>query len=98
VNDQVVFGTDIARELRARDFNGLVLIRSANSSDLDAQKYMADGSVNATLGKAESHKDMAQKIRVAFVQHKRKRAYESEAEAEPSLKAPRPNPQVSLEF
>lgn len=67
-----MLGTDIARELRQRNFNGLVLIRSANSSELDALEYMADGSVHATLGKAESHKDMAAKICVAYAQHKRK--------------------------
>jgi hypothetical protein len=51
--ERAVLGTDIARELHERNFQGLVLIRSANSSELDALEYMADGSVHATLGECE---------------------------------------------
>eukprot|EP00615_Pteridomonas_danica_P014739 CAMPEP_0114406222 /NCGR_PEP_ID=MMETSP0102-20121206/21026_1 /TAXON_ID=38822 ORGANISM="Pteridomonas danica, Strain PT" /NCGR_SAMPLE_ID=MMETSP0102 /ASSEMBLY_ACC=CAM_ASM_000212 /LENGTH=531 /DNA_ID=CAMNT_0001572073 /DNA_START=418 /DNA_END=2013 /DNA_ORIENTATION=+ len=92
---QTVLGTDIARELRVRKFRGLVLIRSANSSELDAQEYMADGSVHGTLGKAESHQDMAAKICFAYAQHKRKRVDIGDHDHQHTHKAPRTHQQTA---
>mmetsp|Transcript_2374 Transcript_2374/g.5152 ORF Transcript_2374/g.5152 Transcript_2374/m.5152 type:complete len:168 (+) Transcript_2374:1917-2420(+) len=69
-----VYGTDLATELRARRFEGLIIIRSANSSKEDRESYMLGGAVDGCLGKAESHKSTARLIREAYEQKKRKRA------------------------
>ena len=69
-----VYGTDLALELRARHFKGLVIIRSANSSKEDHEHYMLGGAVDGCLGKAESYLSTARLIRAAYEQKKRKRA------------------------
>ena len=58
-----VLGTDLAVELRKYNYQGLVIIRSANSSTSDFESYMASEAVNACVGKSESHKDLAARIR-----------------------------------
>ena len=57
-----MFGTDLASKLRAQAFQGLVLIRSANSSSEDVKGYLLGGSVDCCLGKTQSHKDVAKSI------------------------------------
>jgi len=70
--DAVVLGTDIARDLRKRDYNGLIIIRSANSSAEDKEKYYARGDVDFCVGKASSNKELAKSIAGAY--HDRKRS------------------------
>jgi hypothetical protein len=65
-----ILGTDLAHDLRARGFRGLVLIRSANSSTEDAEEYLRDGAVDCCLGKTQSHKDMSASIMAAYMSRK----------------------------
>jgi len=62
-----VLGTDLAVELKRFNFNGLVVIRSANSSSSDFDQYMSTGVVDFCVGKSESHKDLASRIQNAYI-------------------------------
>jgi hypothetical protein len=68
--NSTILGTDLAHDLRARGFRGLVLIRSANSSTEDAEEYLRDGAVDCCLGKTQSHKDMSASILAAYMSRK----------------------------
>eukprot|EP00614_Pseudopedinella_elastica_P001301 CAMPEP_0172609764 /NCGR_PEP_ID=MMETSP1068-20121228/29678_1 /TAXON_ID=35684 /ORGANISM="Pseudopedinella elastica, Strain CCMP716" /LENGTH=531 /DNA_ID=CAMNT_0013413345 /DNA_START=45 /DNA_END=1640 /DNA_ORIENTATION=+ len=69
-----VFGTDLASELRSNNFDGLVFIRSANSSKQDCEFYLSTGSVDGCLGKAESHKDIASNITRLYYENRKNRS------------------------
>lgn len=45
-----MFGTDLAKQLRSRNYQGVVLIRSADSGETYAAKYMESGHVDGALG------------------------------------------------
>eukprot|EP00615_Pteridomonas_danica_P000953 CAMPEP_0114331592 /NCGR_PEP_ID=MMETSP0101-20121206/2514_1 /TAXON_ID=38822 ORGANISM="Pteridomonas danica, Strain PT" /NCGR_SAMPLE_ID=MMETSP0101 /ASSEMBLY_ACC=CAM_ASM_000211 /LENGTH=546 /DNA_ID=CAMNT_0001461975 /DNA_START=953 /DNA_END=2593 /DNA_ORIENTATION=- len=62
-----VLGTDLAVELKRFNFNGLVVIRSANSSSSDFDQYMSTGVVDFCVGKSESHKDLASRIQNFYI-------------------------------
>jgi hypothetical protein len=62
-----VYGTDIARQLRERNFHGMIIIRSANSSSADFDYYVSTGSVDLCAGKSETHKDLAARIKSSFM-------------------------------
>lgn len=64
--ESLVLGTDIAHDLRARHYEGLVLIRSANSSTFDCEVYMSSGEVDGCLGKAQSHIELIRGIAKAY--------------------------------
>lgn len=70
---EVVLGTDIAADLRLKNFPGLILIRSANSSAEDCKLYASTGVIDGVLGKAETHQDAARSICSAYFK-KRKSA------------------------
>jgi hypothetical protein len=65
-----VLGTDLAITLRSREFAGLVLIRSANSSEQDADTYLATGAVDGCVGKAASTKVVAAELAAAYLKKK----------------------------
>jgi DNA-binding NarL/FixJ family response regulator len=67
-----ILGSDLACHLKAQSFHGLILIRSANSSSSDVERYMAQGCVDACLGKEGSNHDIAAAIRKVFVEKKSK--------------------------
>jgi hypothetical protein len=48
---ETAFGTDLAKELRQRNFAGLVAIRSANAEVSDITAYMQSGHVDVCIGK-----------------------------------------------
>jgi hypothetical protein len=68
--ENAVLGTDLAIALRGREFAGLVLIRSANSSEQDAATYLATGAVDGCVGKAAPTKVVAAELAAAY--HKKK--------------------------
>jgi hypothetical protein len=49
----IILGTDLSSDLRAQNFNGLVVIRSANSSAEDFENYMRNGDVDVCIGNEE---------------------------------------------
>jgi hypothetical protein len=59
---QTVLGTDIAIKLRSSGFQGLVVVRSANSSTVDIAHYMSTGAVDCCLGKDQGFKPMTKSI------------------------------------
>lgn len=82
-----MYGTDIADDLRSRNFSGVVLIRSANASQTDRSAYMRSGAVDGCIGKDDSHVKVVDRIRHVFHTaqrtHKRARslsAFESESQ------------------
>lgn len=64
--EPLILGTDIAHNLRAQNFQGLVLIRSANSSTIDCARYLSSGEVDGCLGKAQSPSELVQSITKAY--------------------------------
>ena len=62
-----VLGTDLAVKLREHSFRGLIIIRSANSNSTDFEFYMSTRAVDFCVGKSESHKDLAAKIKAEFI-------------------------------
>ena len=68
----IILGTDLSSDLRAQNFNGLVVIRSANSSAEDFENYMRNGDVDVCIGKHGSHSDIAELIRSEFTKKKAK--------------------------
>eukprot|EP00614_Pseudopedinella_elastica_P003747 CAMPEP_0172604884 /NCGR_PEP_ID=MMETSP1068-20121228/25136_1 /TAXON_ID=35684 /ORGANISM="Pseudopedinella elastica, Strain CCMP716" /LENGTH=684 /DNA_ID=CAMNT_0013407111 /DNA_START=159 /DNA_END=2213 /DNA_ORIENTATION=+ len=68
-----MYGTDLAHDLRSTHaFGGLVLIRSANSSEDDRKGYMKSEEVDGCLGKDQSHKEMVQSLRVAYAEKRQR--------------------------
>jgi len=61
-----VYGTDIADDLRSRNFAGVVLIRSANASQTDRTAYMRSGAVDGCIGKDDSHVKVVESVRHVF--------------------------------
>jgi hypothetical protein len=70
---QTVLGTDIAVKLRKRGFNGLIVVRSANSSVVDNAMYMSTGAVDGCLGKELGFKAMAKDITELHDESRQKR-------------------------
>jgi hypothetical protein len=64
---QEVFGNELADELRARVFVGVVLIRSANAGDEERTKYLRSGAVDGCIGKEGSNRDLALAVEDHFV-------------------------------
>jgi len=64
--ESLILGTDIAHNLRAQNFQGLVLIRSTNSSTIDCERYLSSGEVDGCLGKAQSPSELVQSIAKAY--------------------------------
>jgi DNA-binding response OmpR family regulator len=63
-----VLGTNLAEDLRSRNFEGLILIRSANSTKEDVAGYMRTGAVDGCLGKDQGSKELVADICAAFRQ------------------------------
>jgi hypothetical protein len=63
-----VLGTKLAKDLRIRDFKGLILIRSANSTKSDMATYLRTGAVDGCLGKDNGSKELVMDICAAFHQ------------------------------
>lgn len=64
----VVLGTDLAQELRARDYNGVVVIRSAHGA---GSLTPAEGTVNLIMGKDASIQSIATPILEALLAKKK---------------------------
>ena len=63
-----MLGTELAKDLRCRDFRGLILIRSANSTKMDVATYLRTGAVDGCLGKDNGSKELVIDICAAFHQ------------------------------
>jgi hypothetical protein len=48
---KTIFGTDLAKELRQRNFAGVVCIRTANAEKSDVDAYMQSGGIDVCIGK-----------------------------------------------
>lgn len=64
--ESLVLGTKIAHDLRLRHYEGLILIRSANSNTIDCENYLSSGEVDVCLGKSQSHTELVQSIAKAY--------------------------------
>jgi hypothetical protein len=61
-----VLGTKLAMDLRSESFEGLILIRSANSTKEDVAGYLRTGAVDGCLGKDQGSKELVNDICSAF--------------------------------
>jgi len=78
----IVYGTDLAIELRARNFTGLIIIRSANAFEKDLHfRTLREKPVDLWLDKEGSNQDVVEPIREAMAE---KRQSRSDAEGEAS--------------
>ena len=59
-------GTKLAIDLRSRNFKGLILIRSANSTEADVAGYLQTGAVDSCLGKEQGNGKLVASIGSAF--------------------------------
>jgi len=59
-------GTKLAIDLRSRNFKGLILIRSANSTEADVAGYLQTGAVDSCLGKDQGNGKLVASIGSAF--------------------------------
>lgn len=57
-----VYGTDLALKLRQHLYQGLILIRSANSTNSDFEFYKSNGAIDACLNKSQTHKELKNQI------------------------------------
>eukprot|EP00613_Pedinella_sp_CCMP2098_P072349 CAMPEP_0171917038 /NCGR_PEP_ID=MMETSP0993-20121228/15557_1 /TAXON_ID=483369 /ORGANISM="non described non described, Strain CCMP2098" /LENGTH=670 /DNA_ID=CAMNT_0012552725 /DNA_START=246 /DNA_END=2258 /DNA_ORIENTATION=+ len=69
-NLRTVYGTDVALTLKARGYNGLVVLRTGNMSPDDKKAYMATGAVDDWLGKDTNHTITAAQIFEAYSRKK----------------------------
>jgi hypothetical protein len=65
-----VLGTNLAEDMRSRNFKGLVLIRSANSTKEDCAGYLQSGAVDGCLGKDQGSEELVAEICAAFCRKK----------------------------
>jgi len=65
---EMTMGTDLAVELRNRHFEGLVLIRSGNSTAVDIKRYMQSGAVDGCLDKDGSYASLAEQINMLLLE------------------------------
>jgi hypothetical protein len=72
--NRVVYGTDLAKQLRSHGYGGLLILRSANMEASDIEEYMRDGAIDECLGKAGSSQEVARGIRKAYRARRRKNA------------------------
>jgi hypothetical protein len=61
-----VYGTDIADQLRASKFMGLILLRSGNADDAACAIYQKSGAVDGCFDKSDSNKQLAESIRKMY--------------------------------
>ena len=80
--ESLVLGTRIAHDLRLRHYEGLVLIRSANSNTIDCENYMSSGDVDGCLGKSQSHTELVQSIAKAYWEKQEKTSSVSSGRSE----------------
>jgi hypothetical protein len=63
----IVYGTELAKEIRGRFFRGLIALRTANDSAKDIDTYLSEGHIDICLGKSDSHDIVAEQIKQAYV-------------------------------
>lgn len=73
----IAYGTEIAKEIRGRSFDGLIALRTANDSAQEVEKYLSEGSIDICLGKSDSHDVVAEQIKQAYVKKIRSISNES---------------------
>jgi hypothetical protein len=64
----IVYGTELAKEVRGRFFCGLIALRTANDSAQDFETYLSEGYIDICLGKSDSHDVVAEQIKQAYMQ------------------------------
>jgi len=62
-----MLGTNLADELRLRGYEGLLVIRSANTTVSDDNEYLRSGSVDVCIGKHETQKNAVELIVKAYI-------------------------------
>lgn len=66
-SEHTLLGTDLAFELRhKRNYEGLIVLRSGNSTSSDVESYMQGGCVDLCLGKDQRNRDVANAIEAAY--------------------------------
>lgn len=67
---RLILGTNLAKELRSRGYQGLILIRSADAAEDDEKIYKTGGAVDGCIGKNASGVATADLIRAEYIKKK----------------------------
>jgi hypothetical protein len=65
----IVYGTELAKEIRGRFFCGFIALRTANDSAQEIETYLSEGNIDICLGKSDSHDVVAEQIKQAYMQN-----------------------------